>query len=235
MKITVTKYNPAVDAAPYVVSGDIEYHENMTALEALVAFHEQIEPVNFDYSCSCRLCGRCAMMVDGVASLACVTPIEDSNHDFAPLEGFPVIRDLVVDKSALDAKLSGIFDRVRIEDFNRQTLIASDYDPSIRQDLYALEFCCRCGVCEAACPVHQMNPAEYIGPTAMLAIAYRHLDPLDQGDRVMEAVNGGLFKCIQCGKCDEVCSQQDISHAKMWTMLRDAAQKRGIVPSYAKA
>jgi heterodisulfide reductase subunit C len=68
----------------------------------------------------------------------------------------------------------------------------------------------------------------------MIAIAYRFLDPLDQGDRVMEAVSNGMYRCIMCGKCDELCVQQDIDHLELWRTLRDAAAKRGIVPSYAK-
>lgn len=234
MKITVYKYDPAVDAAPYYVSGDVEYREKMTALEALTEFHENIEAVNFDYSCACRLCGRCMMMLNDQPVLICVTPIENKDYTFEPLKGYPVIRDLVVDKTTLDNQLSGIYDRVRIEPFTEETIVPKDYNPEVRDRLYKTEFCCRCGVCNAGCPAVISFPDEYIGPAGMLAIAYRHLDPLDQGDRVMEAVNSGLYRCIMCGRCDVLCAQQDIEHLAAWRILREIAEKRGIKPSYAK-
>jgi len=233
MKIDVLKYDPAVDAKPYHVTGEVAFREKMTALEALVEFNNGVEAVNLDYSCACRLCGRCAVMLNGTPTLICVTPIEDKDYTYEPLKGFPVVRDLIVDKASFDDKLSGIFNRVRIEPFNEQTVVPASYDPAVRDPLYHMEFCCRCGVCNAGCPAMASFPDEYIGPAGMLAIAYRHLDPLDQGDRVMEAVNNGLYRCIMCGKCDELCQQQDIAHVEAWQMLRDAAVARGIKPSYA--
>ncbi|MDR0514222.1 MAG: 4Fe-4S dicluster domain-containing protein, partial [Coriobacteriaceae bacterium] len=212
MKLSVYKYDPATDAAPYYVSGQVEYREQMTLLEALQEFHENIEPVNFDYSCGCRLCGRCAVMANGQPVLMCVTKAEDRDYKIEPLKGYPVIRDLIVEKSSFDDKLSGYFKRIRVEPFTEETIVPKNYDPSVREPLYTIEFCCRCGVCDAACPVVATKPNEYVGPAGMLAIAYRFYDPLDQGDRVMEAVSEGLYHCIMCGMCDTVCQQQDIKH-----------------------
>ena len=234
MKITVQKYDPAVDAAPYDIEGEVPYKDNMSALEALVWFHENIQAVNFDYSCACRLCGRCAMMLDGEPRVICTEPIEDKDHRFAPLEGYPIIRDLIVDKDALDRRMGEVFQRVRLEPFTEETIVAKDWDPAIKDQLFALERCSRCGSCSVACPVAQEKPCDYAGPAIMGAIAYRFLDPLDQGDRVLEAVGAGLYHCILCGKCDETCAQQDIDHMGLWQMLRNAAEERGLKPSYAK-
>lgn len=140
----------------------------------------------------------------------------------------------MVDKHSFDDRLTGIFQRVRVEPFDDTTIVPADYDSSVRDDLYHMEFCCRCGVCTAGCPAVEAYPNEYVGPAAMLATAYRYLDPLDQGNRVMEAVSNGLYRCIMCGKCDENCQQKDIHHVEMLKKLRAAAEKRGLKPSYAE-
>ena len=235
MKITVLKFDPSVDQAPYYVSGEVPYTAQMTALEALMLFHQTVAPVSFDYSCACRLCGRCAMMLDGSPCMVCVTPLEDGDHTFEPLAGYPVIRDLIVDKSSSDDELSHIYNRVRLEPFTADTYNAPhEWDFQHKSDLYAMEFCARCGACTAACPTVKLNGAEYAGPMQMIAYAYRHIDPLDQGDRIMEAVSAGLFHCIECGMCDEVCAQQDIHHVDIHRMLKEAATARGLKPSYAE-
>lgn len=235
MKLTVYKYNPAVDAAPYYVSGEVPWQEHMSGLHALMWFDENVAHVNFDHSCRARACGRCAMMLNGEPTLVCTQFLEDADYTFEPLKGFRVVRDLIVDKHTFDDQLTSIYNRVRIEPFNAET-IAFDmaaYDRETMMNLYGMEYCCRCGVCTAGCPVMDEHHDDFVGPAAMLAIAYRHLDPLDTGDRVMEAVHQGLYRCIECGRCDEVCASSDIKHLEAWKILRAAAEERGIKPSYA--
>lgn len=234
MKWTIYKYNPATDAEPAYVSGEVPFEENMTALRALMYFDENIEHINYDHSCRSRVCGRCAMTLNGEPSLICVAKLDDKDYTLEPLKGFPVVRDLIVDKHAFDDRISGISERVRIEPFDSETIKAPpSYDEDAKWKTYAIDYCCRCGCCTAGCPAYELNHEEYVGPAAMLAIAYRHLDPLDQGDRVLEAVSGGMYRCIECGKCDEACSQSEIDHLGMWKMLRQAAEERGLKPSYA--
>ena len=236
MKINVFKYDPAVDQAPYYISGEIPFEEKMTGLRALMRFDETVAHVNYDHSCRARACGRCAMMLNGEPTLVCTQFLEDKEYTFEPLKGFRVIRDLIVDKHDLDDQLSGFYNRVRIEPFNAETIKfdPATYTEEYKMEMYGMEYCCRCGVCNAACPALAAHPDGFIGPAGMLAIAYRHMDPLDKGDRVMEAVSNGLYYCIQCGKCDQVCHENDINHLAAWQRLRAAAEERGIVPSYAK-
>ena len=236
MKISVCKYDPAVDAAPYYVSGEVPFIENMTALRALKIFDETVAHVNYDISCRGRICGRCACLLDGVPCLPCTFKLEDGDHVFEPLPGYPVYCDLIVDKHALDNQLTAAYNRVHVDDYTEEDYRIAETNgaPTEWQKIWEMDYCARCGVCSAACPVYQTDSAEYVGPARMLANAYRYMDPYDQGDRVLSAVSEGLFKCILCGKCDEVCAHEDIKHVEAWQMLRDAAAARGIVPKYAQ-
>ena len=66
MKITVKRYDPSKDNAPYETTYEVPHDdEYMTLLQALVYIHENEEPLAFDFSCRGRMCGRCAMMLDG--------------------------------------------------------------------------------------------------------------------------------------------------------------------------
>jgi len=231
MKITVYKFNPATDAEPYYVSGEVPYTKDMSALHALKLFNENVAQVNYDYSCRGRLCGRCAMMVNGEPTLICTKRLaEDRDYTFEPLPGFPVYRDLIVDKSRAHAKLAQVYERVRIEPIDAATL--NTFDMTHHDDILDMEHCCRCQVCTAGCPVKAIDPS-YIGPSQMLAIAYRHFDPYDQADRLVEAVQGGLWKCTLCGTCDQNCGAIEIEHVEIWKKLRAEAEARGLKPANA--
>ena len=62
----------------------------------------------------------------------------------------------------------------------------------------------------------------------MLATAYRYYDPYDQADRVVQAVQDGLYRWILCGQCTEVCDSPEIDHLTYWNDLRAAAEQRGL-------
>lgn len=230
MKVSVQKYDPSVDAEPYVKEFEVAYHENMTVLEALHAINIEQEPVVFDFSCRGRTCGRCAMALNGEPCLACVTLVsENGKNDITPLPGFPVVRDLIVDKTSMHKRIADSMVRKRAFELELDEVLAP-VDPEVFKKVDPLEHCARCGVCVSACPVVQMmGQKEYIGPAGMLAIGMRFYDPFDQGDRVIEAVQNGLWNCTQCGTCDEVCKALEIDHQSVWRDLRAAAEERGLV------
>ncbi|MDR0500407.1 MAG: 4Fe-4S dicluster domain-containing protein [Coriobacteriales bacterium] len=225
MKITIKHYDPSKDAAPYDVSYDVPHEDDyMTLLQALVYIHENLAPLSFDYICRGRMCGRCAMMLDGNPVLACVEPISEGSHAVEPLAGLPVVKDLIVDKSQVQAKISETYKRVRVSPLTEDDLQV--YNQNDSDDLFGIQYCARCQVCTAACPARKVNSA-YIGPSHMLGVAFRHFDPYDQADRIVEAVQGGLWSCIMCGNCTKACNQLEIDHLRVWQKLRDEAMDRG--------
>lgn len=199
-----------------------------------MTIHETKEPIAFDYSCRGRVCGRCAMMVNGEPGTACTTVLKDEDVLIEPLAGFRVVKDLVVDKTEFHDRISNVEIRRRatdITDADMRTPV--DYETFLKLD--PLEWCARCGSCQSVCSAVNLpgNANNYIGPAGMLGIALRHFDPYDTGDRVSEAVQEGLWNCIMCGKCDEVCPALEIDHLGTWTILRDEATKRGLTEKKA--
>lgn len=234
MKVEIQKYNPAVDAEPHMEEYEIEHTENMTLLEALVKINDTVEPVAFDYSCRGRVCGRCAMTLNGTPCLACVTLVEESGKNkVEPLKGFPVVRDLIVDKTSITDRVSRVLARQRAFDLTLDE-VKAPVEAGLSEKLSPLEYCARCGVCTAACPVVEAKGYRaFAGPTVMTAIANRFYDPYDQGDRVVEAVQSGLWECTDCGTCDMVCKALEIDHLSAWKDLRAAAEAAGLKPAGA--
>jgi fumarate reductase iron-sulfur subunit/fumarate reductase (CoM/CoB) subunit B len=232
MNITVQKFDPSVDTSSYLETYEVPYKKYITTLETIVYIHENHEPLAFEYSCRGRQCGRCAIMLDDVPSLACVATLDDTDHTIAPLTGFPVIRDLTVDRHALHENLSRLRKRIRTADITVDDILET-VDPAAYGKVDPLEWCARCGICNASCPALNIEggKSQYIGPAGMIAIAHRYYDPYDQGDRILQAVSEGMYHCIMCGKCDEVCNSLEVKHIATWTELRDAAAKAGYAPA----
>ena len=151
----------------------------------------------------------------------------NATHTIEPLTGHPVIRDLIVDKSEAHADLTQRYLRNRASALT-DTQIKTTFNMSAIEQINAIEWCTRCVVCTAACPAYKANPSTFVGPAAMLAIAYRHYDLYEEGNRVIEAVQAGLWNCIMCGQCDNVCPQKEIKRVKqIWKDLRTAATAAG--------
>ncbi|MCC8106212.1 MAG: 4Fe-4S dicluster domain-containing protein [Clostridiales bacterium] len=227
----VFRYDPTRDDAPYYKEYEIPWQEDesgfMTGLQVLHYIYENIEPIAYDYNCRGGICGRCSMVIDGTPGLACYTPLQPGRHTFEPLEGLPIIRDLMIDRKPAMQKFveTGVA---------KKTIQPVEKSEDIDYDLYwntleKLNNCRECMMCYDVCGALKAGDHDYIGPGAMMQIAFRHLDPHDDADRVEQAVFSGLWKCVMCGSCELVCPAQ-IPHLKLLTMLRTEAAKRGMVP-----
>lgn len=227
----VFRYDPSVDDAPYYKEYEVPWQDDpsglMTGLQVLAYIYENIEPIAFDYNCRGGLCGRCSMVIDGKPCLACYRSLKPGVHTFEPLEIPPIIRDLMVDKKPLMKKF--------IEtEVARKTVTPIVKADNIDYQLYwnTLEYlnnCSECMSCYDVCPpLINDHKNEFIGPGAMMQVAFRHLDPYDEADRVEQAVFSGLSNCVVCGRCERVCPSQ-IPLTKMLRMLKNEAEERGLI------
>ena len=102
-------------------------------------------PVRWECSCLQKKCGACAMVIDGVPRLACDTKLADCGTTIRlePLKKFPVIADLMVDRTVMQDNLKAL--RLWLADpaVMREQAMDTAYDASR---------CLQCGCCLEVCP-----------------------------------------------------------------------------------
>ncbi len=112
--------------------------------------------IGWECSCLQGMCGGCAMVINEVPALACETFLKDLRGDeisIRPLRKFPVIHDLVVDRSVIQ------------ENLMRSDIFIGDYQPSEYKDKehqYSLAKCLKCGLCLEVCP-NYVNGKTFFG------------------------------------------------------------------------
>lgn len=209
LKMSVMRYHPERDAAPYFDTFDVPYDNSTSLLDALGYIKDHLAPdLTYRWSCRMAICGSCGMMVDGVPKLACKTFLRDypQGVKIEALGNFPVERDLVVDMTHFIESLEAIKpyilgnDRKPEDGPNLQT-------PAQMLKYQQFSMCINCGLCYAACPQFGLNP-EFLGP-AVITLAQRYnLDNRDHGAKErMSMLNSdnGVWSCTFVGYCSQVC------------------------------
>ncbi|HLR90290.1 MAG TPA: succinate dehydrogenase/fumarate reductase iron-sulfur subunit [Balneolaceae bacterium] len=199
-----------------------DVNEHMSFLEMLDVLNEKlikehIDPIEFDYDCREGICGSCNLVINGVAhgpkhkTATCQLHMRNyKDGDTIVIEpprsaAFPVIKDLVVDRSAFDRIIAaGGYISVKTGSAPEANLIPVPQDVSNTAFDYAT--CIGCGACVAACP----NSSAALFTGAKLA----HLNRLPQGKperdkRTIAMVNQmeieGFGDCSNHGECEAVC------------------------------
>ncbi|QRP49843.1 succinate dehydrogenase/fumarate reductase iron-sulfur subunit [Amycolatopsis sp. FDAARGOS 1241] len=223
MKLTVRVWRqPGPDSEGHLVDYPVDgVSPDMSFLEMLDTLNQSLieageQPVAFDHDCREGICGSCGVVINGQAhgpetTTTCqlhMRAFTDGDViDVEPWrsEGFPVIKDLVVDRSAFDriVQAGGYI--------TAPTGAAPDAHatpvPKPDADLaFDNATCIGCGACVAACP----------NGSAMLFTAAKvsHLNALPQGQpereqRVLDMVDAmdaeGFGGCTNTGECTLAC------------------------------
>ena len=112
--------------------------------------------IGWECSCLQGVCGGCAMVVNNTPCLACETFLKDLKGDeltIRPLSKFPVIHDLVVDRSVIHQNLM------------KSDIFIGEYQPSGKTDpehQYTVAKCLKCGLCLEVCP-NYVNGSSFFG------------------------------------------------------------------------
>ena len=239
MKLTLQVWR---QAGPDVAGKMVKYEANdvkpeMSFLEMLDVVNERLTevgevPIAFDHDCREGICGMCGLMINGVAhgpmkgTATCqlhMRSFKDGDTIYIePWRGkaFPVIRDLTVDRSALDRIIAaGGFitsNTGGAEDAN-SILVPKE---SVEHSMDAAA-CIGCGACVAACP----NASASLFTAAKIT----HLGLLPQGqpERYRRALKmvaqmelEDFGSCTLHGECQEACPKE-ISIDTITRMNRD--------------
>ena len=209
----------------------------MSFLEMLDVVNERLteagdDPIAFDHDCREGICGSCSLMINGVAhgpmkgTATCQLHMRSFRDGEVILiepwraRAFPVIRDLIVDRTALDRIIqAGGFITASTggaQDANAILIPKASAEASM--DAAA---CIGCGACVAACP----NASASLFTAAKIS----HLGHLPQGQaeryrRVASMVEQmeleDFGSCTLYGECQEACPKE-ISIDTITRMNRD--------------
>ena len=160
------------------------------------------EPVPYiSWECSClqKKCGACAILINGRPRLACDTFIRDymkkDRLTLAPLSKFPIIKDLIVDRSILYNNLRDIRnyleEEVRLTDKNTDTA-------------YEASRCLMCGCCLEVCPNFYAG-GDFYGAASFVP-ATRLMTASDSDGERKKAYRKHIYS--GCGKslaCKDIC------------------------------
>jgi succinate dehydrogenase / fumarate reductase iron-sulfur subunit len=222
LTLEIWRQKNAEDAGRFVRYEMDDVSEHMSFLEMLDVLNQKLiakgeEPVAFDSDCREGICGMCGFVIDGYPhgaqpqTTVCQLHMR-SFHDgqVVKLEpfrakAFPIIKDLAIDRSALDRVImAGGYVSINAggpRDAN--SLLIGKKESDLAMDAAA---CIGCGACVAACP----NASASLFTGAKVS----HLALLPQGeperksralamtDKLAEEGFGG---CTVIGACAEAC------------------------------
>jgi succinate dehydrogenase/fumarate reductase iron-sulfur protein len=220
-QIHILRFNPETDRQPHWESYPVPHVKTMTVMEALENLWDQGEYIAFRSNCKEFTCGSCSMIINGKPRLACDTLLEDGMK-LEPLTRYPVIRDLVVDTGRVNEKLAEMKYWPVTDEASEELVVT----PKVREAFDSIYTrCIECYCCLDACVASSSPESEFDGPMYTLLLARAKHHPLDEMDRVKQASERGIWSCVSCLECVNVCPVNLKPATEVRKFRRDAVKE----------
>jgi succinate dehydrogenase / fumarate reductase iron-sulfur subunit len=230
---------------PHYDTFTVQVAETAHVLDAIdTAWALYDHSLTFRRACHHSSCGACALRMNGVEKLPCITPVTevwDGHHPVRldPLRNFPIVSDLVVD-------VSGFFQRMSASDLvitrqaeSRLPLTVDDLAADVQTkpveapdpltQFTRFENCIECGICMSACPTMAADD-KFLGPAGLAAIyrACQQTDDPEEQAHLLALANGehGVWRCHSAFECVEACPQAVDPAGKIMALRRQLTQQR---------
>jgi succinate dehydrogenase / fumarate reductase iron-sulfur subunit len=230
LKLKVWRQKNAKDNGHFEMYDMPGVSTHMSFLEMMDVLNDRLirdgkEPVAFDHDCREGICGMCSMYINGRAHgpLKGTTTCQLHMRHFSEGEtitiepwraaAFPVIKDLVVNRSAFD-KIIAAGGYISVNTGNAPDANALPVEKKLSDEAFDAAACIGCGACVASCK----NASGML----FLSAKVSHLSLLPQGEperreRVLKMIDAhdesGLGACTNTGACEAECPKEiSISH-----------------------
>lgn len=204
---------------------ELERVEGLNVVAALMEIQKRpinkegkrVEPVVWEMACLEEVCGSCSMLINGVPRQACTALIEELIQEtgstkivLAPFSKFPLVRDLVVDRTSMFESLKEIKAWVPFAELHAETF-GPTISPHKQEAMYVESTCMTCGCCLEACPqVNETSP--FIGAAAINQVKLFNANPIGKNlksERLMRMMQkGGVSECGNAQNCVQVCPKK---------------------------
>ena len=196
---------------------------------------EAVTPVTWDCNCLEEVCGACTMVINGRVRQSCSALVDNLDRtgageiELEPMSKFPVIRDLMVDRSRMFNGLKRARAWIPVDGYH-DAGPGPIQGPLDQEEAYPLSECMTCGCCMEACPQYtkvelSREPGEtrddlksreaqehehaFIGPAVISQAVLFNSHPtgkLSSAPRLetLMAV-GGITDCGNAQNCVKVC------------------------------
>lgn len=221
IKLKIKRRNSPQEAS-YWQDFQIPYRPNMNIVSVLMEIRknpvtadgQKVNPVVWECNCLEEVCGACTMLINGVPRQACAALTDkliekygDRPIQLEPLTKFPVIRDLMIDRSKMFDNLKRVRAWVQVD--GSWTIGRGPRLPEKDQRIaYEISHCMTCGCCLEACPNYN-SKSDFVGPNAIAQVRMFNLHAIGrmQADERLEALTnkGGLQDCGNSQNCKQVC------------------------------
>ena len=212
----IYRFNPEKSAKPYYDKFKVNTSEcGPMVLDALIKIKNEMDPtLTFRRSCREGICGSCAMNIDGVNTLACLSAIPNETEGdkevvLNPLPHMYVIKDLVPDMTNFYQQYKSIKPWLQQKSKNtpkdgRENIQSREE----RAKLEDMDKCILCACCSTSCPSYWWNSDKYLGPAVLMQANRWVQDSRD--DSREERLNSlrdpfSLYRCHTIMNCTKTC------------------------------